>query len=136
MFACSHFIIMPVTFITTTLIYFYHTFTDRPTATIRSLSPCITSFNISWDASNSITCGVVFYDVSISPPPTEGNPVATTVDRFYSVTRLNNSLRSVTLTARNRAGQTEITRDVQLLVPRGKCCMHNCTSKTFFFRLL
>ena len=85
-------------------------FTDLPTATVRSLSTCITSFIISWDASNSITCGDVSYEVSISPPPIEGNAVTTTVDRFYSVTGLNNSFPNVTVTvaARNRAGQGEV----------------------------
>ena len=90
--------------------YIIH-FTDLPTAiNIRNVSRiCITSFNISWDASNSITCGDVSYEVSISPPPIEGNAVTTTVDRFYSVTGLNNSLPNVTVTvtARNRAGQGE-----------------------------
>ena len=106
------------------------TFTDLSTATnIRNVSRiCVTSFNISWDASNSITCGDVSYEVSISPPPIEGNAVTTTVDRFYSVTGLNNSLPNVTVTvtARNRAGQGEaVIHHVQLPKPLGKCCMHN-----------
>ena len=99
--------------------YVYNSFTDLPTATnIRNISRiCITSFNISWDASNSITCGDVSYEVSISPPPIEGNAVTTTVDRFYSVTGLNNSLPNVTVTvtARNRAGQGEATMHLLLL---------------------
>ena len=122
------------------LIHFYHTSTDLPTATnIRNLSTCLTSLNISWDASNSITCGGVSYEVSISPPSIEGNAVTTTVDRFYSVTGLNNSLPNVTVTvtARNRAGQGGVMMyHVQLPKPLGKCYMHNCTSKIFFCRLL
>ena len=116
----------------------YHTFTDLPTATnIRNVSRiCITSFNISWDASNSITCGDVSYEVSISPPPIEGNAVTTTVDRFYSVTGLNNSLPNVivTVTARNRAGQGEIMMH-HVLLPEllGKCYMH--TSVTLLVKL-
>ena len=88
---------------------------------------CVTSFNISWDASNSITCGDVSYEVSISPPPIEGNATATTVDRFYSVTGLNNSLPNVTITvtASNRAGQGDnMTFPVQLPKPLGKCYMY------------
>ena len=102
-----------------------YTFTDLPTVTnIKNVSRiCITSFNISWDASNSITCGDVSYEVSISPPPIEGNTVTTTIDRFYSVTGLNNSLPNVTVTvtARNRAGQGEaIMHLVQLPKPLGE----------------
>ena len=89
--------------------YLSNTFTDLPTATnIRNTSQiCVTYFNISWDAPNSITCGDVYYEVSISPPPIEGDAVVTTVDRFLSVTGLNNSLPDVTITvtAINRAGR-------------------------------
>ena len=67
--------------------------------------------------------------MSIPPPPIEGNAVTTTVDRFYSVTGLNNSLPNVTVTvtARNRAGQGEVMmHHVQLPEPLGKYCQHNC----------
>ena len=89
---------------------YVYTFTDLPTATnIRPVSEiCVTSFNISWDVSNSITCGDVSYELSISPPPIEGNAVATTDNMFYSVTGLNNSLPNVTITVTaisNRGGQ-------------------------------
>ena len=132
---------MPVAFINS-INSLYHTFTDLPTATnIRSSSTCITSFNISWDASNSITCGDVSYEVSISPPPIEGNAVTTTVDRFYSVTGLNNSLPNVTVTvtARNRAGQGKVMmHHVQLPELLGKCYMHTSVTLLvkFFCRLL
>ena len=69
--------------------------------------------------------------MSISPPPIEGNAVTTTVDRFYSVTGLNNSLPdvTVTVTARNRAGQGNVTLNhVQLPEPQDKCYMHNCVT--------
>ena len=89
----------------------YITFTDIPAANFNFIPVseiCITSFNISWDVSNSITCGdAVSYEVSISPPPIEGNTVATTENKFYSVTGLNNSLPNVTITvtASNRGGR-------------------------------
>ena len=104
-----------------------NTSTDLPTVTnIRNTSRvCVTSLNISWDAS-SIICGDVYYEVSISPPPIEGDAVVTTVDSFLSVTGLNNSLPNVTITvtAIDRVGQ----RDggmflVQLPKSLGECCM-------------
>ena len=79
-----------------------------PTANFKPVSEiCVTSFNISWDVSNNITCGDVSYKVSISPPPIGGNAVTTTDNMFYNVTGLNSSLPNVTITvtARNRAGQ-------------------------------
>ena len=86
-------------------------FTDLPSATnIRNDSTiCVTSFNISWDVSSGIMCGVVSYEVSISPPPIEGNAVATTLNKFFNVTRLNNNLPNVTVTvtAMNRATGTQ-----------------------------
>ena len=103
----------------------YITFTDLPTVTnIRSVSTCVTSLNISWDAP-SITCGDVSYEVSISPPPIEGDAVVTTVDSFLSVTGLNNSLPDVTITvtAINRAGRGDGRMfPVQLPKSLGKCC--------------
>ena len=103
-----------------------NTFTDLPTVTnIRNTSRiCVTYFNISWDAP-SITCGDVYYEVSISPPPIEGDAVVTTVDRFLSVTGLNNSLPDVTITvtAIDRVGQRNgITLLVQLPRSLRKCC--------------
>ena len=85
---------------------------------------CVTSFNISWDVSNNITCGDVSYEVSVFPPPIEGDAVTTTDNRFYNVTGLNNSLPNVTITvtARNRGGQgNNRTVFVELPKPLGKC---------------
>ena len=101
----------------------YDKFTDVPTATnIRTVSEiCVTSFNVSWDISNS-TCGDVSYEVSISPPPVEGNAIATTDNMFYSVTGLNNSLPNVTITvtASSRGGQGDNrTFFIELPNPRG-----------------
>ena len=106
--------------------YISNTFTDLPTVTnIRNTSRiCVTYFNISWDAP-SITCGDVYYEVSISQPPIEGDAVVTTVDSFLSVTGLNNSLPDVTITvtAINRAGQGDGRMfPVQLPKSLGKCC--------------
>ena len=84
---------------------------------------CVASFNISWDISNNITCGDVSYELSISPPPIEGDAVATTNNMFYNVTGLNNSLPyvTITVTARNRAGQgNNKTVFVELPKPLGK----------------
>ena len=122
---------MPVTFINT-INSFFCTFTDYPTATnIRNSSTCVTSFNISWDASNSrIACGEVSYDVSISPPPIDSEETITNLtNTFYHFIGLNNSLPNVTVTvtARNRAGQGNVMmHHVQLPEPLGKCCTHNC----------
>ena len=107
--------------------YMSNTFTDLPTVTnIRNTSRiCVTYFTISWDAP-SITCGDVYYEVSISPPPIEGDAVVTTVDSFLSVTGLNNSLPDVTIivTAIDRVGQRHgRTFLVQLPKSLGKCCM-------------
>ena len=101
-------------------------FTDLPTVTnIRSVSTiCVTYFDISWDAP-SITCGDVYYEVLIYPPPIEGDAVVTTVDSFLSVTGLNNSLPDVTITVTviNRAGRGDGTMfPVQLPESLGKCC--------------
>ena len=104
-----------------------NTFTDLPTVTnIRNTSRiCVTSLNILWDAP-SITCGDIYYEVSISPPPIEGDSVVTTVDSFLSITGLNNSLPDVTITvtAIDRVGQRDgRLLPVQLPKSLGKCCM-------------
>ena len=103
-----------------------HPHADLPTVTnIRNTSRiCVTSLSISWDAP-SITCGDVYFEVSISPPPIEGDAVVTTVDSFLSVTGLNNSLPDVTITvtAINRAGQGDGEMfQVQLPYSLGKYC--------------
>ena len=72
---------------------------------------CLTSFNISWNISNtSIICGDVSSNVSIFQPSIEGN-VTTTNDTFFNVTGLNNTLRNVivNVTAKNSAGQGNIS---------------------------
>ena len=103
-----------------------NTFTDLPKViNIRNTSRiCVTYFNTSWDAPG-ITCGDVYYEVSISPPPIEGDAVVTTVDSFLSVTGLNNSLPDVTITvtAINRAGRGD-GRMFPVHLPRSlsKCC--------------
>ena len=102
-----------------------NTLTDLLTVTnIRNESAiCVTYFDISWDAPN-ITCGDVSYKVSISPPPIERDAVITTVDRFFSITGLNNSLPDVTITvtASNRVGQGDGRMfSVQLPKSLGKC---------------
>ena len=104
-----------------------NTFTDLPTVTnIRNTSRiCVSYFNITWDAP-SITCGNVYYVVSISPPPIKGDAVVTTVDSFLSVIGLNNSLPDVTIivTAIDRVGQRHGKLfPVQLPRSLGKCCM-------------
>ena len=104
-------------------------FTDLPTVTnIRNVSRiCVTYFDISWDPANSITCGDVSYEVSISPPPIEGDAVTTTVNTFLSITGLNNSLPDVTITvtASNRAGRgDDMMFSVQLPRSVGKCCTY------------
>ena len=55
---------------------------------------CATFFNISWNASNRITCGVVSYEVFGSQPQIKGRMrnITRVDDTFYfSVTGLNNS---------------------------------------------
>ena len=103
-----------------------YVFTDLPAVTnVRNTSRiCVTSLNISWDVPD-IACGDVYYEVSISPPPIEGDAVVTTVDSFLSVTGLNNSLPDVTITvtAINRAGRGD-GRMFPVHLPKslGKCC--------------
>ena len=108
------------------------TFTDLPSpVNLRTVSTiCVTFFNISWDASNRITCGDVFYDVLVFPSPIEPSMEQITgVDTFYfSVTGLNNSDPNVTITvtASNRAGQGNMSIPVCLPESLGKfyICIH------------
>ena len=107
-------------------------FIDLPTVTnIRNTSRiCVTSLNITWDAP-SITCGDLYYEVSISLPPIEGDTVVTTVDRFLSVTGLNINLTDVTITvtAVDRVGRGEGGIFLaQLPRPLGKYCTYRYTS--------
>ena len=87
---------------------------------------CVTLFNISWNASNRITCGDVSYNVSVFPSPIEQSmeQITRVSDTFYfSVTGLNNSDPNVTITvtASNRAGQGNMSIPVRLPEPLGKC---------------
>ena len=87
---------------------------------------CVTFFNISWNASNRITCRVVSYEVFGSQPQIEGRMenITRVDDTFYfSVTGLNNSDPNVTITvtASNRAGQGNMSISVRLPESLGKC---------------
>ena len=87
---------------------------------------CVTFFNISWNASNRIACGVVSYEVFGSQPQIEGRMenITRVDDTFYfSITGLNNSNpnATITVTASNRAGQGNMSISVRLPEPLGKC---------------
>ena len=93
---------------------------------------CVTFFNISWSASNRITCGAVSYEVFGSQPQIEGRMenITRVDDTFYfSVTGLNNSDPDVTIivTASNRAGQGNTSVPVRLPESLGKCYVCNVT---------
>ena len=111
------------------------TFTDFPTATVTNLLTCIRSFNISWDASNNLTCGDVFYNVSISLPPVGSEEsqvlaIRNITNTFFHFTGLNSSLPDVmvNIAARNRAGQGEVmVYCVQLPKPLGE--YYTCIAK-------
>ena len=101
--------------------YLIYVFTDVPSPVgLRNVSsPCVTSFDISWNASNRTTCGNIFYEVSISPPPIEESMerITSVNDTFYfSVTGLNNTILDVmvTVTASNKAGQGNNSTSVTL----------------------
>ena len=68
--------------------------------------------------------------MSISPPPIEGNAVTTTVNRFFSVMNLNNSLTNVkiTVTTRNGKGNSQ-TFSVELPKPLS---MYVCNTYVWF----
>ena len=91
--------------------YLVRTFTDLPSPVdLRISTVCVTFFNISWNASNGITCGDVSYEVSVFQSSIEQSMEQFTRigDTFYSsITGLNNSDPDVmvTVTASNRAGQ-------------------------------
>ena len=91
---------------------------------------CVTLFNISWNASNRITCGDVSYEVFGSQPQIEGRMenITRVGDTFYfSVTGLNNSDPdnvTITVTASNRAGQGNMSISVRLPESLGKCCVY------------
>ena len=107
-----------------------NTFTDIPSPIdLRNVSRiCVTFFNISWNASNRITCGDVSYEVFVSQPQ-----IGQSMEQFtrvgdtfyYSVTGLNNSSPDVmvTVTASNKAGQGNMSISVHLPPSLGKCCI-------------
>ena len=96
-------------------------FTDIPSPVgLRTVSKiCVTYFNISWNASNRITCGDVSYNVSVFQ-----SSIGQSMERFtrvgdtfyYSVTGLNNNDPDVmvTVTASNKAGQGNMSISVTL----------------------
>ena len=93
---------------------------------------CVTYFNISWNASNRITCGDVSYNMSVfqSSIRQRMEQFTRVGDMFYSsVTGLNNSNLDVmvTVTASNRAGQGNISIPVQLPESLGKCYLNTYT---------
>ena len=90
---------------------------------------CVTFFNISWNASNRITCGDVSYNVLVFPLPIEESmeQITRVGDTFYfSVTGLNNSDPNVTITvtASNRGGRGNMSISVRLSEPLGKCYVY------------
>ena len=105
-----------------------NTFTDLPAPVdLRTVSRiCVTYFNISWNASNRITCGDVSYEVSVFQSSIEQSmeEITRVGDTFYSsITGLNNSDPDVmvTVTASNRAGQGNMSIPVRLPPSLGKC---------------
>ena len=105
----------------------YSTFTDLPLPVdLRTVSRiCVTYFNISWNASNRITCGDVSYEMSVFQSSIEQSmeEITRVGDVFYfSVTGLNNSDPDVmvTVTASNRAGQGNMSITVRLPPSLGK----------------
>ena len=106
--------------------YISSTFTDLPSPVdLRASAICVTFFNISWKASNGITCGDVSYEVFVSQPQSEQGmkEITRVVDVFYSnITGLNNSDPDVmvTVTASNRAGQGNMSIPVRLPASLGK----------------
>ena len=68
-----------------------------------------------------MTCGDVYYEVSVSQGLNERHP-ETTADTFHSLTKLNNSLTvTVTVTASDRVGKRNgDTTVLQLRISEGK----------------
>ena len=119
------------TIIVNTSAYVSNTFTDLPSPIdLRTVSRiCVTFFNISWNASNRITCGNVSYNMSVfqSSIGQRMEQFTRVGDTFYSsVTGLNNSDPDimVTVTASNRAGQGIMSIPVRLPESLGKCYVH------------
>ena len=114
--------------------YIPSTFTDLPSPVdLKTVSTiCVTFFNISWNASNGITCGDISYEVLVyqSSIGQSMKEITRIGDVFYSsVTGLNNSDPDVmvTVTASNRAGQGNMSISVRLPPSLGKCYVCMCT---------
>ena len=112
----------------------YNTFTDLPAPVdLRTVSTiCVTYFNISWNASNRITCEDVSYEVSVFQSSIEQSmeEITRVGDIFYSsITGINNSDPDVmvTVTASNRAGQGNTSIHVHLPPSLGKCYVTRST---------
>lgn len=82
--------------------------------------------SITWDAP-SVTCGDVYYNVSVSQSPSEENATSFEFvdcgDRCVNVTGLNNDLPDVTVivTATDRVGRVTVGISVlQLLISESK----------------
>ena len=108
-----------------------NTFTDIPSPIdLRNISRiCVTYFNISWNASNRITCGDLSYNMSVfqSSIGQSMEQFTRVGDTFYSsVTGLNNSDPDVmvTVTASNKAGQASMSISVRLPESLGKCYLN------------
>ena len=108
--------------------YISNIFTDLPSPVdLRTVSRiCVTYFNISWNASNRITCGDVSYEVSVFQSSIEQSmeEITRVGDVFYfTINGLNNSDPDVmvTVTASNRAGQGNMSIPVHLPPSLGKC---------------
>ena len=108
--------------------FYIRTITDLPSPNgLRNVSRiCVTFFNISWNASNRITCGDVSYNMAVFQSSIEQSmeEITRVGDTFCStITGLNNSDPDVmvTVTASNRAGQGNMSIPVRLPPSLGKC---------------
>ena len=117
--------------------YMSSTFIDLPPVDLRTISTiCVTFFNISWNASNGITCGDVSYEVSVFQSSIGQNikEITRIGDIFYSsITGLNNSDSdvTVTVTASNIARQGNMSISVHLPPSLGKCYACMCTVRMY-----
>ena len=122
--------------------YISSTFTDLPSPVdLRTSTICVTFFNISWNASNRITCGDVSYEVSVFQSSIEQSMEQFTRinDTYYSsVTGLNNSDPDVMVivTASNRAGQGNMSIPVRLPPSLGKCYVCVCTVRMYVHNIM
>ena len=117
-------------------------FTDLPSPVdLRTSTICVTFFNISWNASNGITCGNISYEVSVfqSSIGQSVKEITRIGDVFYSsITGLNNSDPDVmvTVAASNRAGQGNMSIPVRLPPSLGKSYVWMCYSWAIYIDIL